>query len=136
METVVKTIHKTIYYDDTDAGGVVYHANYLRYMDHARSEYINEIGFDFHTLQEKQNMSYVVANVNINYRKPSRLGDNINITAEIKNLGKTSLQFYQTVSVGSELCAEADVTVVIVSLDTMKPTKIPAVIQEALMYAK
>ncbi len=128
-------LEKTIYYDDTDAGGVVYHANYLRYMDHARSEFISQLGFDFHVLQAQENMSYVIANIDINYRKPCRLGDKISVTAEIKRTGKTSMQFYQTVMLANELCVDADVTVVIVSLETMKPTKIPSAIESAIQGA-
>ncbi len=134
------TIKKRIYYDDTDAGGVVYHANYLRYMDHARSEFISQRGFDFHVLQEQENLSYVVANIDIQYRRPCRLGDDIEVSAEIHKLGTTSVQFLQTVTLKSkhsdtlngELCAEAIVTVVIVNLNTMKPTRIPAKLKEAM----
>lgn len=129
-------LHKTIYYDDTDAGGVVYHANYLKYMDHARSEYLSQNGCDFHVLQDTLNMSYVVANVDINYKKPCRLGDNITVSAKVKSVGRSSVQFYQTVSLNGELCTEAEVTVVIVNLKTMKPCKIPKIIEEAINRAK
>ena len=105
-------------------------------MDHARSDYINQLGFSFHTLQDTNNMSYVVANIDVNYRKPCRLGDTITVTAEIKKLGNTSIQFYQTVTLAGELCTDANVTVVIVDLETMKPTKIPNIMQEAFKHAK
>lgn len=133
---MITSLDKTIYYDDTDAGGVVYHANYLRYMDHARSEFVSQLGFDFHTLQDTRNMSYVVVNVDINYRRPCRLGDKITVTAEIQKLGNTSMQFYQTVMLNNELSVDASVTVVIVNLATMKPTRIPQAIKEAFQDAK
>lgn len=129
------SIAKTIYYDDTDAGTVVYHANYLRYMDHARSEFLTQLGFPFHRLPEAHGKGFVVANVNVNYRKPCVLGDKINITANIAKLGSTSIDFEQTILRDNELMADAVVKIVIIDMKTMRPTKIPTFILEAITHA-
>jgi len=129
-------VQKTIYYDDTDAGGVVYHANYLRYMDHARSEFLTASGFDFHVLQDEEQKAYVVGKVTISYRKSCQLGDKIVTTAAIKKIGRTSIDFEQTVLRNNELMSEAVVTVVIIDLITKKPVKIPTSIIEAIDRAK
>lgn len=129
------SVNKTIYYDDTDAGGVLYHANYLRYMDHARSEYLTQHGFAFHELPEKHQKGFVVVNANINYRKPCVLGDKITVTAEIGQIGATSIEFKQTIMRQSELMSDAIIKIVIIDMTTMRPTKIPHFLLEAIKHA-
>ena len=113
-----------IYYEDTDAGGVVYYANYLKFIERARSEMINSLGFSNTTLKEKYNLFFIVKYCNINYRKSAKLDDELIIFSSIVSLSKTSLVMNQDVKRGDELIASAEVCIVAVDLKG-KPNKIP-----------
>ena len=113
-----------IYYEDTDAGGVVYYANYLKFIERARSEMINSSGFSNTTLKEKFNLFFIVKYCNIIYRKSAKLDDELIIFSSIVSLSKTSLVMNQDVKRGDELIASAEVCIVAVDLKG-KPNKIP-----------
>ena len=84
-----------VYYEDTDAGGVVFYANYLRFMERARTEWLRDIGFDHKNLIEKYKLIFAVKNLKINYMKPGYLDDLLTITSKLLNNRGASLVFQQ-----------------------------------------
>ncbi|MGB3917898.1 MAG: tol-pal system-associated acyl-CoA thioesterase [Thiothrix litoralis] len=126
-----------VYYEDTDAGGVVYHANYLKFMERARTEWLRTLGFEQDTLAQELNIVFVVGSLDIQYRKPARFNDTLNITASISNLGRASMVFKQSIWRDSsnnspELLTTASVKVVCVSMGTFRAITIPKQIRELL----
>ena len=113
-----------IYYEDTDSGGVVYYANYLKFIERARSEIIKSLGFSNNNLREKFNLFFIVKYCNINYRKPAKLEDELIVFTSVVSLSKTSLVMKQDVKRHADLVAEAEVCLVAVDMKG-KPTKIP-----------
>ena len=113
-----------IYYEDTDSGGVVYYANYLKFIERARSEIIKSLGFSNNNLREKFNLFFIVKYCNINYRKPAELEDELIVFTSVVSLSKTSLVMKQDVKKHDDLVAEAEVCLVAVDMKG-KPTKIP-----------
>ena len=113
-----------IYYEDTDSGGVVYYANYLKFIERARSEIIKSLGFSNTNLREKFNLFFIVKYCNINYRKPAKLEDELIVFTSVVSLSKTSLVMKQDVKRHADLVAEAEVCLVAVDMKG-KPTKIP-----------
>jgi acyl-CoA thioester hydrolase len=126
-----------VYYEDTDAGGVVYHANYLCFMERARTEWLRALGFEHHTLATELNILFVVGNIDIHYRKPARLNDALTVKTSIEALGRVSLAFKQeiwreTINNSPELLTTASVKVVCVAVGTFRATTIPTQIRELL----
>ena len=113
-----------VYYEDTDAGGVVYYANYLKFIERARSEIIKSLGFSNTNLREKFNLFFIVKYCNINYKKPAKLEDELIVFTSVVSLSKTSLVMKQDVKRHDDLVAEAEVCLVAVNMKG-KPTKIP-----------
>ena len=113
-----------IYYEDTDSGGVVYYANYLKFLERARSEIIKSLGFSNTNLREKFNLFFIVKYCNINYKKPAKLEDELIVFTSVVSLSKTSLVMKQDVKRHDDLVAEAEVCLVAVNMKG-KPTKIP-----------
>jgi acyl-CoA thioester hydrolase len=100
----------TVYFEDTDAGGVVYHGNFIKFLERARSDMLVAAGADFVTLHREGGGTYVVAEVHIRYRRPARLGDDLLILSEMSELHPASIVIQQRVMRGAELLAEASVT--------------------------
>ena len=113
-----------VYYDDTDSGGVVYHANYLKFLERARTEALFSIGFSNNKLKEDFNSLIVVKSCNIDYKKPSYLEDELTIRSFVKSITKTSFFMNQIMTKNKEVIVEAQVHLVFVDKDG-KPTKIP-----------
>jgi acyl-CoA thioester hydrolase len=112
-----------IYYEDTDAGGVVYYANYLRYLERARTEFLSDNGINVAELHS-QGFFFVVAHVDIRYRKPAKLGDIIEITTEIAEIKNASMTVKSLIKRDEEMLAEAMVTLAYVA-QNRKPVKFP-----------
>lgn len=126
----MERIKKKIFYHDTDAGGVVYYANYLKYFEEARTQYFEEKGVFTEKLLE-QKIAFVVAKAEIEYKKPVRYKDTIEILTDIENIGYTSISFVQSVIKDRILCCRAKILLVCVN-DNMKPIKIPEEVRLAL----
>ncbi|HEY0269757.1 MAG TPA: YbgC/FadM family acyl-CoA thioesterase [Sphingomonas sp.] len=114
-----------VYFEDTDAGGVVYHASYLRFMERARSDMLRLAGIDQRGAMEGGIGGYVVAEIAIRYRRPGKLDDALRIDSRIVGTRVTSGLIQQRVMRGEELVADADVTVVFVGSDG-RPKRQPA----------
>ena len=116
-----------IYYEDTDAGGVVYYANYLKYLERARTEALAKIGLSNLQIKEKFNALIVVKSCNIEYKKSAHLEDQLSIRSFIKSVTKTSLFMNQFISKNEILIVEAQVHLVFVN-EKGKPVKVPDII--------
>lgn len=115
-----------VYWEDTDGGGVVYYANYLRFLERARTEWLRARGHDQSELMRDAGVLFVVVDVGIRYRKPARLDDVLAITCEPQIEGRTAVRFRQRVLRGEELLVEADVRVACLDAATMRPRRLPA----------
>ncbi len=113
-----------VYYDDTDSGGVVYHANYLKFLERARTEALFSIGFSNNKVKEDFNSLIVVKSCNIDYKKPSYLEDELTIRSFVKSITKTSFFMNQIITKNKEVIVEAQVHLVFIDKDG-KPKKIP-----------
>ena len=113
-----------IYYEDTDAGGVVYYANYLKFLERARSEAIYELGFSNTELKKTFGILIIVKSCNIEYIKPALLEDNLTIISNINKIKITSLIMKQDIKRNKDLIASANIHLVFVNSEG-KPTKIP-----------
>ena len=120
-----------VYYEDTDSGGVVYYANYLKFLERARSEAIYTLGFTNSGLLEKYNILLIVKSCNIEYKKPAKFEDKINIISEVISFTKTSFTMRQFILRKNELITEANVHIVIVDKNG-KPSKIPEELKNKL----
>ncbi len=119
-----------VYYEDTDAGGVVYHANYICFFERARTEFLRQGGFS----QEKllaEDIAFVVKKLEIDYKIPARLDDLLTVKTVIKELKKATVTFSQSLWNGDLCLSEALVTVASVNLSKMKPIRIPDIILKA-----
>jgi tol-pal system-associated acyl-CoA thioesterase len=121
-----------VYYQDTDAGGVVFHAQYLAFMERARTELLNEAGIDLARFAEQQGVLFLVHELHVRYHQPARLNDMVSVSADVVELGRASLLFRQRVERDGLLLVEADVRVALVDRRRMKPTRIPEELEQAL----
>ena len=112
-----------VYYEDTDAGGVVYYANYLKFLERARTEALVTIGFNNKKIKEDYGALIIVKSCNIEYKKPSYLEDELKIRSFVKSVTKTSFFMSQFISRGDDLIVEAKVHLVFVDKDG-KPIKV------------
>ena len=116
-----------VYYEDTDAGGVVYYANYLKYLERARTEALTNIGLSNLQIKEKFGALIIVKSCNIEYKKPAYLEDNLSIRSFIKFVTKTSLMMNQVISNGDNIIVEAQVRLVFIN-NKSKPVRLPEII--------
>ena len=118
-----------IYYEDTDAGGVVYYANYLKYLERARTEALFSIGFSNKKVQEQFGSLIIVKSCNIEYKKSAFLEDELTIRSFVKSITKTSFFMNQIITKKDDIITEAQVHLVFVN-EMGKPIKIPDLVYE------
>lgn len=127
-----------VYYEDTDAGGVVYYANYLKFYERARSEWLNHLNIDQPALLQ-QNLAFVVAKVEIDYLRPARLNDSLLVKSKIKRLSAAGIIFEQHLELqqadNNILLNKAMVKVACLNLDSFTPCRIPASVREEFQRA-
>jgi acyl-CoA thioester hydrolase len=116
-----------VYYEDTDAGGIVYYANYLKFYERARTEWLRSLGIDQQTLRDRDGAIFVVRSANIDYRASARLDDEVTLTLNVEKLGGASVQFTQQAWRGDTLLSSADVKVGCIDAATMRPRSLPDV---------
>ena len=114
-----------VYYEDTDAGGVVYYANYLKFTERARTEWLRELGFEQTDLAQVHGVVFVVRSFAIEYLKPARFNDALQVTVELINVGAGQIDLNQRVMRDDEELATAQVKIVCVRLATMQPVRLP-----------
>ena len=120
-----------IYYEDTDAGGIVYHANYLKYLERARSEAIYSLGLTNTNLQKYHDTLIIVKSCNIEYKKPAKFEDELEIISSILSKTKTSFTMLQIIKKNEQIISEATVQLVTVNKEG-KPIKIPEILNNLL----
>ena len=118
-----------VYFQDTDAGGVVYHANYVNFMERARTEWLRTFGYSNAGMMKELGLVFVVRAVKLEYLKPALLDDLLSVTAEIKDIGRSRVTLLQTVMRGEELLTEGEVHLVCVKTETFKPVSVPDVLR-------
>jgi len=118
-----------VYYEDTDAAGVVYYANYLRFCERARTECLREIGFEQQALLAEQRVAFVVRSVKADYLSPGLLDDALQVVSHIDSLGGASLVFMQRIMRGADLLFEGRFVIACVHLDKKRPVPLPAEIR-------
>ncbi|MDT4332476.1 tol-pal system-associated acyl-CoA thioesterase [Methylomonas sp. MED-D] len=121
-----------VYYEDTDAGGVVFYANYLKFFERARTEMLRDRGFEQDQLLREQNLIFVVRSVRVDYLKPARFNDLLQATASVVEHQKTNLTFAQTLMRGQDQLASGEIRIACLDAQTMKPKPIPLAILETL----
>ena len=121
-----------VYYQDTDAGGVVFHAQYLAFMERSRSELLNAAGIDLARFAERHGAIFMVHTIVVKYHLPARLNELLSVSAEVVKMGRASLVFRHLVERGGELLVEADVTLALVDRERMRPARMPEELKQAL----
>jgi acyl-CoA thioester hydrolase len=117
-----------VYYEDTDAQGVVYYANYFRFMERARTEWLEAMGVDHVTLMNEDKRILVVTEAHAKFLIPARLGDSLIVTATLSRLGRATFEIEQNIyrdGLEGELLIQGGVTAAYLAADTMKPKRIP-----------
>ena len=124
-----------VYYEDTDAGGVVYYANYLKFTERARTEWLRACGFEQTDLARVHDVIFGVRAFAIEYLKPARFDDALQVTVELIKVGAGQIDLIQRVIRDDEELATAHVKIVCVKLDTMKPVRLPRAITTKIRTA-
>jgi acyl-CoA thioester hydrolase len=120
-----------VYYEDTDAGGVVYHASYICFFERARTEWLRACGFSQTRLIEEQGLLFSVVNLEVQYLKPARLDDLLQVRSRIAVVGGASITFEQDIQRNeSEMLTRATVLVACLDARTMRPKRLPATLRE------
>ena len=125
-----------VYYEDTDAGGVVYYANYLTFMERARTEWLGALGFPLVAVEREHGATFVVHHVTIDFLRPARLNDDLTATVEVLDRGASRLVLRQLVRRGTETLTQATVRLACVERDAMRPRRMPAPLAAVLENTK
>jgi len=121
-----------VYFEDTDAGGVVYYANYLKFMERARTEWLRQRGFEQDRLRTEAGVLFVVRSVNLELRRPARFNDALSVTCRPTAVGRASLDVAQVVSRDAAKLATASVRLACVDAERFVPVAIPAAVRAAI----
>lgn len=122
-----------VYWEDTDGGGIVYHSNYLAYMERARSEWLRALGVDQGALRDGERVQFAVVEMNVKWKRAARYDDLLVATAAVTGRGGATVEFAQSIRRGTEVLVEAAVRVAAVDADTMRPRRLPTVMVDALV---
>ena len=126
-----------IYWEDTDAGGIVFYANYLKFFERARTEWLRSLGVEQHALRESTGGMFVVSDTRTRHLAPSRLDDELQVTAELVHTGRAVLELRQQAFRGAErtLLCEATIRMAWVEAHSLKPSRIPATLLQLIAAA-
>ena len=122
-----------IYWEDTDAGGIVYHSNYLRFMERARTEMLRSLGFSQQQMKEAGEALIVVSKLEITYRKPAKLDDLLTVHTRVESLKHASVIFEQTITRGDEVITQGRMRCASISAATGMPTEISPRVRQAFL---
>jgi acyl-CoA thioester hydrolase len=126
----VFTLPVRVYFQDTDAGGVVYHASYVNFMERARTEWMRSFGYTNAGLMKELGVVFVVRSLKLDYLKPALLDDLISVSAQLKEIGRSRVTLHQSIMRNEEHLVEGEIHLVCVALDTFKPVSVPDVLRE------
>jgi acyl-CoA thioester hydrolase len=121
-----------IYWEDTDAGGVVFYANYLKFFERARTEWLRSLGVQQQALREETGAIFIVSDTQVRYLAPARLDDELHVSVQPLQLGRASMQLAQQAWCGQQLLAESQIRIGCVDQATFKPRRIPGAITARL----
>jgi acyl-CoA thioester hydrolase len=123
-----------VYWEDTDGGGIVYYANYLRFLERARTEWLRSLGHSQQQLAQTPGILFAVTELSVEYRRPARLDDELTITCEPRGERAAAMRFLQRIHRAPEgdLLVEAEVRVVCVDARTLRPKRLPDFLTDAL----
>ena len=123
-----------VYWEDTDAGGVVFYANYLKFFERARTEWLRQLGVEQQGLREQTGAMFVVSHTSVNYLAPARLDDLLNVSVDLAEQGRVALRLRQTArrQNDGQVLAEGDIRIACVDGLTLKPRRLPEALCRAL----
>ena len=124
-ELFVYSFPVRVYFENTDAGGVVYHGEYLKFLERARTEWLRHLGYDHQALARDHRALFVVTSMTIEFARPARLDDSLAVSVRLESLGRVRCVFVQEVKRDDEVLVKARVTVASVTGGNMKPVEIP-----------
>ena len=124
-ELFVYSFPVRVYFENTDAGGVVYHGEYFKFLERARTEWLRHLGFDQQALARNHRVVFVVSSLAIDFLKPARLDDTVAVSVQLESLGKVRCAFAQEIRREDEVLVKAKVAVACIAADGFKPAEIP-----------
>ena len=121
-----------VYWEDTDAGGVVFYANYLKFFERARTEWLRALGISQQHLRAEQGLMFVVTDTSVRYLQPARLDDQLTVTVALAAAARVTLTLAQSALRGATLLADSRITLACVEADSFRPRRLPKAILDAL----
>ena len=121
-----------VYWEDTDAGGVVFYANYLKFFERARTEWLRGLGFSQQRLREQTGAIFVVSDTTLRYLRPARLDDELQVTVHLAAAGRASMEIEQQAWRGTELLCEGRIRIGCVQAENFRPCRIPSAIVDKI----
>jgi len=131
-ELFVYSFPVRVYFENTDAGGVVYHGEYLKFLERARTEWLRHLGFDHQALARDHRVVFVVTSAAIDFARAARLDDTLAVSVRLESLGKVRCVFAQEIRRDDEVLVAARITVACVTGENFKPTEIPAALRKKM----
>jgi acyl-CoA thioester hydrolase len=119
-----------VYFQDTDAGGVVYHASYVNFLERSRTEWLREHGHSNAGLMKELGVVFVVRSLKLDYLRPALLDDLLTVSTQLKEIGRSRVALHQQVLRGEEQLVQAEVHLVCVAVDSFKPVSVPQALRE------
>ena len=132
MERVIFEWNVRVYFEDTDSGGVVYHANYLKFMERARTEWLGSLGLNQIKLKKEDKVMFVVRKIDIQYRMPSRFNDELLLQTECFKITDYSIMLKQNILSDKQIITEGKVEIVCINSDLFKPVRIPKIAKQLM----
>ena len=134
-ELFVYSFPVRVYFENTDAGGVVYHGEYLKFLERARTEWLRHLGFDHQALARDHRVAFVVTAAAIDFARPARLDDTLAVSVRLESLGKVRCVFAQEIRRDDEVLVKATITVAGVTGENFKPVEIPEALRRKMEAA-
>jgi tol-pal system-associated acyl-CoA thioesterase len=134
-ELFVYSFPVRVYFENTDAGGVVYHGEYLKFLERARTEWLRHLGFDHQALARDHRVVFVVTAAALDFARPARLDDTVAVSVRLESLGKVRCVFLQEIRRDQEVLVTAKVTVACVTGGNLKPVEIPEPLRKKMEAA-
>ena len=131
-ELFVYSFPVRVYFENTDAGGVVYHGEYFKFLERARTEWLRHLGFGHQALGREHGMVFVVTSMAIDFQKAAKLDDNLAVSVRLESLGKVRCVFAQEIRRDDEVLVSARITVACVTGEAFKPVEIPAALRKKM----
>ncbi len=126
------SISVRVYYEDTDAGGVVYYANYLKFMERARTEWLRSLGLEQDDLIKDPGIVFAVRSAQLNFLKPARFNDALTVKSVVEHIGKASMVFKQWIMHNDDRICEGKIKIACLDADTFSPSPLPDDIEQKL----